>query len=464
MKLKNKFFSAATQRNIKSEKFQQTGCPCQETLKSGFNPVRLIAYILITVFLSGCFGAAFAAGNEEDIIFASQDAQTFAARDTAGLSVAQLDVKAGSAILMDGSSGKVLYEMNVHEKKPPASITKVMTLLLVMEALESGKITPEDKVSASAHACSMGGSQIWLEPNEVMTVDELLRAAVIASANDASVALAEHVAGSEESFVALMNRRASELGMTNSSFKNACGLDEEGHYTTAYDIALMSKELMRYELITRYSTVWMDTLRDGKTALNNTNKLVRFYEGCNGLKTGTTDGARKCISATATRDNLSLIAVTLGSETSDERFDAARKLLDYGFSNFSYFVPQVNKAELIPVKVLHGRHKSVPLTVVGEPGGLIIPKGRNMDVNARTELVNDLRAPVEKGQNAGKVIFSLDNEIIAEIPVVTAAAVEKMTFGNAYNLLVRMLFSLKINPDCRCDKCECRGNQGFCDC
>ena len=428
--------------------------------------IKLIALILIISIISAYTIAVFAAGNEEDIIFASNDAQVFAAQDVMGKSVSQLKIQANSAILLEGKTGKILYEMNADDKKPPASITKVMTLLLVMEALDTGKIHIDDKVTASAHASSMGGSQIWLEPDETMTVDELLRAAIIASANDASVALAEHISGSEEAFVDLMNKRAGELGMTNSSFKNACGLDEDGHLTTARDIAIATKEVMKFDLITRYSTVWMDTLRGGKTALNNTNKLVRFYKGCTGLKTGTTDGAKKCISATASRNGLDLIAVTMGSETSDERFDAARKLFDYGFSNYSYFTPEIEKDKLTPVKVIKGKFNFVPVTIE-KTDGLIIPKGREQDIETKIEFANDLQAPVEKGQNAGKVLFSLDGEAIAEIPIVTMIDVEKMTFANAYQLLIKMFFNFNYSADCECQKgkeCNCIQNKGYCLC
>ncbi|MBR6741803.1 MAG: D-alanyl-D-alanine carboxypeptidase, partial [Clostridia bacterium] len=246
----------------------------------------------------------------------------------------KLDIKAKSAILLEPYTGKILYEQNSDEKLAPASITKIMPLLLVMEALKRGDISLETAVYASEHACSMGGSQIWLEPGEGMTVDELLKATVIASANDACVVLGELLAGSEEGFVALMNKRAKELGMNNTNFVNCTGLDADEHYTTAHDVAIMSAELIKHPLIKKYSTVWMDSLRNGESELVNTNKLVRFYKGTTGLKTGTTSKAGYCLSATAMRDGMELVAVVLSGESSDLRFSGAKKLLDYGFANY----------------------------------------------------------------------------------------------------------------------------------
>ncbi|MBR2489480.1 MAG: D-alanyl-D-alanine carboxypeptidase, partial [Clostridia bacterium] len=256
-----------------------------------------------------------------------------------------LEIKAKSAILLEPNTGTVLYEANADERLSPASITKVMSLLLVMEAIDRGDISLETVVSASEHACSMGGSQIWLEPGEGMTVDELLKATVIASANDACVALGELIAGSEEGFVAMMNEKAKELGMDNTTFMNCTGLDAAGHLTTAHDVAIMSGELIKHDLIKKYSTVWMDSLRDGKSELVNTNKLVRFYEGTTGLKTGTTSVAKYCLSATAERNGLELVAVILAGDTSNDRFNGAKKLLDYGFANYSYSLLDANLSE-----------------------------------------------------------------------------------------------------------------------
>ena len=270
-----------------------------------------------------------------------------------------LTITAKSAILTERSTGTVLFEHDADKQMPPASITKVMTLLLVFEAMDAGKFTMETEIVASEHACSMGGSQIWLEPGEAFTVNELLKAAAISSANDACVALGEAVSGSEETFVELMNERAAELGMKNTVFKNCTGLDAEGHLSTARDIAIMSAELLRHPEIKNYSTVWMDSLRGGKTELTNTNRLVRFYKGCTGLKTGSTDGAGCCLSASAERDGMELISVTLGSPNTDERFAAGRKLLDYGFANFALVKMTPPEEYLAPIPVAHGTAETV---------------------------------------------------------------------------------------------------------
>ena len=289
------------------------------------------------------------------------------------ITLAEDSIPAKSAILMDQQSGRVLFEQNADEPVAPASITKIMTLLLVIEALEEGKISLEDKVVTSELAASMGGSQIWLEPGEEMTVDELLRAVAIASANDASVALAEHVAGSEPAFIERMNKRAAQLGMQNTRFLNCTGLDEEGHVTTARDVAIVSRELISHPMIIEYSTIWMDELRNGETQLVNTNKLVRFYPGATGLKTGTTSIAGSCLSATATRDGLSLVAVVMGAPNSDSRFAAARGLLDYGFANYVSVTPPSIADRLTPVKVLHGVKDSV-MPVYTSPGSIVVEK------------------------------------------------------------------------------------------
>ena len=263
------------------------------------------------------------------------------------------------------------YEENADEKLPPASITKIMSLLLVMEAIDAGHLSLDTKISASEHACSMGGSQIWLEPGEGMTVDDLLKATVIASANDATVALGEAVAGSEEAFVALMNERAKALGMSGTVFKNATGLDAEGHVSTAHDVAIMSAELIKFPLIKKYSTVWMDTLRDGASELVNTNKLVRFYEGTTGLKTGTTSGAGYCLSATAQRDGMELVAVIMSGDTSADRFEGAKKLLNYGFANFCYTTVTADLGGATAIKVEKGAERQVKIEPEGKFGALL---------------------------------------------------------------------------------------------
>ncbi len=348
---------------------------------------------------------------------------------------------ATSAILIDQGSGKVLYEQNPDEQLPPASITKVMTLLLVMEALEKGKIKLDDMVVSSEHAASMGGSQIWLKVGEQMTVDQLLKAVAISSANDASVALAEHVAGSHEAFVDMMNQRAQELAMENTHFLNCTGLDEQGHLSTARDVALMSKELMKHPRISEYSTVWMDSLRGGETELVNTNRLVRFYNGCTGLKTGTTSGAGSCLSATATRDNLSLVAVVMGSPTSDQRFAAARGLLDYGFANYMSLTPPSVADQLKPVRVLRGT-KDFVTPIFDPPGAIVVDKQSEDAVTQQVTLAEDIQAPVEAGQVIGMVEVLVDGQLVGSYPLKAGETVDKMTLGKAFIALIKALMTM----------------------
>ena len=335
-------------------------------------------------------------------------------------------LSAKSAILMEMSSGQVLMEKNADEKLPPASITKIMTLLLVMEELDAGTITLEDKVTASREASSKGGSQIWLKEGETMTVHELIKATAVASANDASTALAEYIAGDETAFVARMNTRAIELGMTNTNFENCSGLDDtaENHYTTARDIAIMSRELMKHEKIKEYTTIWMDSLRNGETELVNTNRLVRFYEGATGLKTGTTSKAGYCISATAQREGMELVAVVLGSDNSTDRFEDAKKLLNWGFANYSIYEPQIDTTLITDVTVLCGEQDKIT-PVVKNPQPILIKKGTEEQVTQRVDICIDVEAPVEKGQKLGAVYFEKDGEVISSCPIISETAVEK---------------------------------------
>ena len=352
-----------------------------------------------------------------------------------------LELNAKSAVLMEKSTGRVLYEQNPHERLAPASITKIMSLLLIMEAIESGKITIDDTVSASEHAVSMGGSQIWLEVGETMTVNELLKAVAIGSANDATVALGEYIAGSEEAFVNMMNERAAQLGMENTHFVNCTGLDAENHYTSAYDVALMSRELIGHDLIKQYSSVWMDSLREGETQLVNTNKLVRFYEGATGLKTGTTDEAGYCLSATAERDDMELIAVVMGSDSGNNRFNSARKLLDHGFANYVKVSPAVDMSEIPAVKVTGGVESLVPINEVNaEP--VLITKGKEKSITAKIELPESIEAPISAGQQIGTVSIMQDDEMLAQIPITAAKDIGKMTFTNALWLLIQKLFGV----------------------
>ena len=343
----------------------------------------------------------------------------------------QLDIKAKSAILMEVNTGEILCEMNSDEQLPPASITKIMSLLLVMEAIDHGEMSVEDVIAASEHACSMGGSQIWLEPGESMTVDDLLKAAVIASANDATVALGEQIAGSEEAFVAMMNARATQLGMTNTNFINATGLDAEGHKSTAHDVAIMSAELIKHDLIKNYSTVWMDSLRDGQSELVNTNKLVRFYEGTTGLKTGTTSGAGYCLSATAERNGLELVAVIMSGDTSQDRFNGAKKLLDYGFANYAYsdIVPELDDATSIDVN--GGVLPQVKIEAKNN-FNLLLKKSQASGVTQKLNLPKNVSAPVKKGDVLGTVDFYSGDNQIGSVDVTAAETIDKMTLLTAF--------------------------------
>ena len=346
-----------------------------------------------------------------------------------------LTITAKSAILMERSTGTVLFEHDADKQMPPASITKVMTLLLVFEAMDAGKFTMETEIVASEHACSMGGSQIWLEPGEAFTVNELLKAAAISSANDACVALGEAVSGSEETFVELMNERAAELGMKNTVFKNCTGLDAEGHLSTARDIAIMSAELLRHPEIKKYSTVWMDSLRGGKTELTNTNRLVRFYKGCTGLKTGSTDGAGCCLSASAERDGMELISVTLGSPNTDERFAAGRKLLDYGFANFALVKMTPPEEYLAPIPVAHGTAETVQ-PICEEPAAFLLKKGQEAGVEQSVYLPEKLEAPVKAGDVLGRVTVTLNGGEIGGYDIVAAEDVPRMGLFEALKKLL----------------------------
>lgn len=352
---------------------------------------------------------------------------------------ANLEVGGKSAVLMELSTGKVLFEKNPHEKLAIASVTKIMTLLLVMEALDQQLITLEDQVTCSETAASMGGSQIWLEPGEVMTVHELVKAAAVVSANDACAALAEYIAGSIEEFVARMNQRAAELGMADTLFLDCSGLSDDA-YSSAYDVALMSRELMKHKKIVEYTTIWMDSLRGGASQLVNTNKLVRHYSGATGLKTGTTSKAGHCLSATAERDGLGLAAVILGCETTDERFGGARKMLDYGFANYSIYTPEVDTSQINPVPVIHGATESA-VPVADAPQPVLLKKGQEKQVSCTIQMAEDLEAPVLQGQVIGRIVVSLGEEQLAEYPIRASERVERLGFSGAFWQLLRALLS-----------------------
>ena len=345
-----------------------------------------------------------------------------------------IDVNAKSAILVEASTGKVLYEKNADEALPPASVTKIMTLLLVMEAIEEGKISYSDMVRASANACSMGGSQIFLEENEEMSVEDLIKSVVIASANDAAVALAEYISGTEAAFVEQMNKKAAALGMKNTIFENTNGLDDtvQSHLTSARDIAIMSRELIKYPKITEYSSIWMDSIRNGEFGLTNTNRLVRFYKGATGLKTGSTAKAGFCISATAERDGVSLICVIMGAESRDIRNAAAVSLLDYGFANFGVYEKSGEKIENIPVA------KGLEPSIDAEYKSFSAVLNKNEINNITQEIVinNELCAPVEKGAVIGQVTYKIGNDEIGKSDIIASESVEKVTL---FGMLMKFL-------------------------
>ncbi len=351
-----------------------------------------------------------------------------------------IDVKAKAAVLMDASTGEVLYSFNENEKLYPASVTKIMPLLLFMEALDSGKMALTDTVTTSPTAAGKGGSQIWLKEGETMTVDELLRATAIGSANDACTALGEHIAGSEEAFVKMMNDRAAELGMESTHFVNCSGLDDDttDHLTTAMDIAIMSRELLSHERIRTYTTVWMDSLRNGETQLVNTNKLVRFYSGTTGLKTGTTSKAGHCLSASAERDGLHLIAVVMGAANSTDRFEGAKAMLNWGFANFETVTPQIDSSLFSEVKVLRGVEDIIKPVIRGV-APLTLKSGLKSKIETVITLSEDVEAPVEENQVLGRVQLKIGDEVISEYNLISEKAVEKTTLGH---IMLRFLKSL----------------------
>ena len=348
-------------------------------------------------------------------------------------------VNCGAAVLMEKETGTILYEQNSHDKLEPASVTKIMTLLLVMEAVDSGRISLDQTVTISAHAVSMGGSQIWLKEGEQMTVHDLLKAVAVVSANDGAVALAELVAGSEEGFVALMNQRAAELGMADTTFVNCTGLPAAGHLTSAHDIALMSRELiLNHPSIREYTTIWMDSLRDGAFQLTNTNKLIRFYDGATGLKTGSTDSALYCLSATAERSGMELIAVVLKSPTSQERFDAARALLDYGFANYTLMDVYPDQA-LPPIDVLLGEADCVQ-PVLSQSSRILVDKAQLNSVTSQINLCENVEAPVEAGQKLGEMVVTVDGQVLQTIPIVAERAVDRLTVPGIFLRFLDRLF------------------------
>ncbi len=348
-----------------------------------------------------------------------------------------LEVEAPSAILVDLATGTVLYEKNSHARLSPASVTKVMTLLLVMEALADGRISWDDTVTASENAASKGGSQVYLEVGECMSMDEMIKSVVVSSANDCATALAEHVAGSEESFVQMMNERAEALGCADTDFVNCTGLDAEGHLTSAHDLALISRALLKHEKIRDYTTIWMDTVRDGKFGLSNTNKLVRFYDGTTGLKTGYTSTAGHCLAASAKRDGIELIAVVLNCKSSSERFESAKALLNYGFANYALVSAKADEA-LPSVRVKLGAQSELT-PVLQEVSPILIEKGELSRVKKTVDLCSEITAPVKAGQQLGTLRIETDARELAQIPILAPGDIEKLT---TWQMTVRLLRKL----------------------
>lgn len=401
-------------------------------LKYKCNLLKIICIFIIAIFLFPTICIA-----SESIYTWSNNAkpltETIPTNATTSLSL-----NVGSAVLIEQNSGQVLYNQNMHEKLRPASVTKVMTILLIMEAIDSGKLSYTDKIPCSEKAAGMGGSQIWLDVREELTVDEMLKAICVVSANDCTVAMAEYLAGSEEAFVNQMNAKAKELGMNDTTFKNCHGIDEDGHVTSAYDIALMSRDLLtKHPSITKYTTIYMDSLRDGKSSLVNTNKLVRNYKGATGLKTGSTSVALYNLSASATRNDLSLIAVIMKAPTSPIRFAESQKLLDYGFNNFEY-KKLANKNDLIKeISVDKGIENSVN-AILENDSGVLIQKGQNKDIVQSVQLTDSINAPVYAGQVLGNVTYSLNGNEIGNVNIVAEKSVGKNT---AFNMIEHVFFN-----------------------
>ncbi len=368
---------------------------------------KILSLCLTFLILFHCFGVVCLAEEEKPVI----------------------DLSCPSAILIERSTGEVLYEKDSKTPRPLASVTKIMTLLLIVEAIDMKKISLEDMVSCSEHAVSMGGSQVYLKENETLSVHDMLKAIVVSSANDAAVAMAEYIAGSDEAFVNLMNEKAKALGMENTNFVNCTGLDADNHYSCAADIAIMSAELLKHDLIRDYTTIWMDTLRNGSFGLSNTNKLVRFYEGCTGLKTGSTSKALYCISASANRNGMELIAVVLAAPTSAKRFEDAKKLLNYGFAGFEIYNKKISYPSTI--KVLGAKEETVP--IVGKKDvSMLVKKGEADKIAVEIKLSDNITAPAQKNQEVGQVELILGEKIIGSYPLVLGESVEKATIWDIF--------------------------------
>lgn len=404
--------------------------------------VLLCSFILFNTF-------AFAVSDVTAYVWSNQSKKLETAETSVGLNSSSatvtdnpLALDCGAACLIEQNSGLIIYDYNMHEKLRPASVTKIMSLLLIMEALDSGKIQLTDKIPCTEDAAKMGGSQIWLDVRETLTVEEMLKAICVVSANDCVVAMADYLEGSQDAFVKKMNQKAQELGMNDTTFKNCHGIDEEGHLTSAYDIAIMSRELlMNHPSITKYTTIWMDSLRDGKSSLVNTNKLVRNYNGCTGLKTGSTSIALYNLSASATRNNLSLIAVVLKAPTPAIRFSNAQKLLDYGFSNYSV-TSFGKKGDVIKsVEIKKGTTSSVD-AILENDADVLMSNGSNKDITQEIKLDDAFNAPILEGQKLGEVEFSINGNVVSTVNLVANKSSDKLSFGSITKFVMNKWFNM----------------------
>lgn len=407
-------------------------------------PVFCIILCIITSTISAGAVDTSEVIDQADVSITSIEVDTLNAKEETAAKTPEFTVEAKSAILIEAETGKVLYAFNEHEPLPIASITKIMTMLLVMEAIDSGKINLTDKVTVSAYASGMGGSQVYLKEGEVFTVEELLKAVAVHSANDASVSLAEAVAGSEEAFVAMMNEKCKELGMKNTKFLDCTGLTDEGHYSSAYDVAIMSRELLiKHPRIIHYTTIWHDTFRDGTFDLDNTNKLIKRYRGTTGIKTGFTNAAGFCLSASAERNGTKFISVLLGAKTNDLRFSESARLLDYGFSNWESVKIEKKDMQAGTVKVRKGVTAEIPVTFSSD-AFVVVRKGSREKITESLEIPEVVNAPVEKGQTIGVLNIDLDGERLASIPVVAAENSERCTLGKALMMVINKWLMLSI--------------------
>lgn len=404
--------------------------------------VLLCSFILFNTF-------AFAVSDATAYVWSNQSKKLETAETSVGLNSSSatvtdnpLALDCGAACLIEQNSGLIIYDYNMHEKLRPASVTKIMSLLLIMEALDSDKIQLTDKIPCTEDAAKMGGSQIWLDVRETLTVEEMLKAICVVSANDCVVAMADYLEGSQDAFVKKMNQKAQELGMNDTTFKNCHGIDEDGHLTSAYDIAIMSRELlMNHPSITKYTTIWMDSLRDGKSSLVNTNKLVRNYNGCTGLKTGSTSIALYNLSASATRNNLSLIAVVLKAPTPAIRFSNAQKLLDYGFSNYSV-TSFGKKGDVIKsVEIKKGTTSSID-AILENDAEVLMSNGSNKDVTQEVKLDDTFNAPILEGQKLGEVEFSINGNVVSTVNLVANKSSDKLNFGSIIKFVMNKWFNM----------------------